>query len=118
MHQQSVSKLRLIKWIHTIIWVFFVVLIAYVVYSGVTGNINTFTWISIAAIFGEGLILLIFGMFCPLTIMARKYSDSPEANFDIYLPVWLAKHNKLIFTSIFVAGLALVLVRYFTGWGS
>lgn len=34
--------------------------------------------------------------------MARKYSHSSKANFDIYLPNWLAKYTKLIYTSILV----------------
>ena len=34
--------------------------------------------------------------------MARKYSDSTKANFDIYLPEWLAKYNKEIYTTIVV----------------
>jgi hypothetical protein len=50
-------------------------------------------------------------MFCPLTVMARKYSDSEKDNFDIFLPIWLAKYNKLIFTTLYVIGLIIVLMR-------
>ncbi len=59
----------------------------------------------------EGAILLIFKWTCPLTVVARRYSDATENNFDIFLPEWLAKHNKTIFTTIFLAGLLLVLMR-------
>lgn len=106
------NKLLAIKLIHTIIWAFFVFVIFYILYSGITNSINTFTWIGIGLIIGEGLILLIFKMFCPLTLIARKYSDSQKDNFDIFLPNWLAKHNKLIFTSIFIIGLIIVVVRF------
>jgi hypothetical protein len=34
-----------------------------------------------------------------ITVIARKYSDSTKDNFDIFLPNWLAKYNKLIYTS-------------------
>lgn len=44
----------------------------------------------------EGITLLIFKFFCPLTILAQKYSNSTKDNFDIYLPNWLARHNKKI----------------------
>ena len=108
------EKLTLIKIVHTIVWVFFVFAIFFVVYSGVTNQIGLVTWICIALVIGEGLILLLFKMFCPLTIMARKYSDSDRDNFDIYLPNWLAKYNKLIFTSIFLVGLFLVLFRVYS----
>jgi hypothetical protein len=70
-----------------------------------------YTWIGVGFIFAEGLILLAFKMYCPLTILARKYSDSQKSNFDIFLPNWLAKHNELIFTTLFVIGLLLVLIQ-------
>jgi hypothetical protein len=93
------------------IWVFFVFVIFYTLYSGISNRVNTFTWIGIGLIIGEGIVLLVFKMFCPLTLLARKYSNSQKENFDIFLPNWLAKHNKLIFTSIFIVGLLLVLMR-------
>lgn len=52
-----------------------------------------------------------FGMSCPLTVMARRYSDSSKDNFDIYLPEWLAKYNKQIFTTIYLLGLVAVIYR-------
>ena len=110
---QREKRLLQIKLLHTAIWLFFVVIIFYIVYSGITGNINGFTWIAIGLVIGEGLVLLLFKMFCPLTVIARQYSDSKKANFDIFLPEWLAKYNKEIFTSIYLLGVVLVLLRYF-----
>ncbi len=112
-YMDSAKRLFQIKLLHTVVWVFFVAVIFYVVYSGITGNITTLTWIAIGLVLGEGIVLLIFKMFCPLTVIARKYSDSEKANFDIFLPEWLAKYNKQIFTSIYLLGVALVLMRYF-----
>ena len=108
------NKLLTIKLIHTLIWVIFVSVIFYIVYSGITDTVNTYTWAGIGLIIGEGLVLLLFKMSCPLTVVARKYSDSQKDNFDIFLPNWLAKHNKLIFTSIFIVGLGLVVYRAIT----
>ena len=107
----STKKLFAIKLVHTVIWAFFVAVIFYVLYSGIADKVTIYTWIGIALIIGEGLTLLIFKMFCPLTLIARKYSDSERDNFDIFLPNWLAKHNKLIFTSIFVVAVLLVIYR-------
>ena len=107
----NTRKLLLIKILHTIIWVLFVAVIFYIVYSGITDTVTTYTWIGIGVILGEGLVLLLFKMYCPLTVIARKYSDSQQHNFDIFLPNWLAKYNKLIFTSIFILGVLLVLYR-------
>lgn len=107
------NVLLFIKLLHTLVWAFFVAIIFYIVYSGIINHITTFTWISIALVIVEGLVLLIFKMFCPISLMARRYSDSEKANFDIFLPEWLAKYNKEIFTSIYVLGVVLVLMRYY-----
>jgi len=105
------TKLLAIKVIHTLIWLFFVIVIFFILYSGLSGKINVYTWMGIGLILGEGLMLLIFKTFCPLTLLARKYSNSQKDNFDIYLPNWLARYNKIIFTTIFLIGFVMVLVR-------
>lgn len=107
----NAGKLQAVKLVHTLIWVFFVTVIFYVVYCGIVDDVNPLTWVAVGLVVLEGLVLLVFKMFCPLTLMARKYSDSEKDNFDIYLPNWLAKYNKQIFTTIFVIGLVLVFIR-------
>ncbi len=105
------NKLIITKVIHTLIWVFFVSAIFYILYCGITGRITFLTWVSIGLVLIEGIVLLIFRMQCPLTYVARMYSDSQKDNFDIYLPNWIAKYNKRIFTTIYVIGLILVMYR-------
>lgn len=105
------KKLFAIKVIHTLIWIFFAGAIFYILYAGISNNINIYTWMAIGLVCGEGIVLLIFKMFCPLTILARKYSNSKKDNFDIFLPEWLARNNKIVFTIIFLAGLIIVLLR-------
>lgn len=94
------TKLVTIKVIHTIIWLFFNVVIFYMLYAAITNKLDKWLWIGYGLFVLEGLVLLLFKFFCPLTVMARKYSGSTKENFDIYLPNWLAKYNKLIYTSI------------------
>ena len=71
-------------------------------YAVIMNKINKFVWIGIGLILMEGIVLLVFNKMCPLTIVARKYSDSTKDNFDIYLPNCLAKYNKLIYTTFFI----------------
>ena len=33
---------------------------------------------------------------CPLTDVAARYTTDRAENFDIHLPLWLAKYNKII----------------------
>jgi len=100
------TKLVMIKTIHTIIWGVFVSVIMYVLWSGISGQVTAYSWMAAGAVLLEGLTLAIFNGRCPLTIMARRYTSATGDNFDIYLPNWLARYNKLIFTTIFVIGLA------------
>lgn len=111
--RENQRRLFLVKLIHTAIWIFFVVAIFYVVYCGIADEIGILTWLAAGAVVLEAVVLALFGMYCPLTLIARKYSDSEKDNFDIFLPNWLARHNKVIFTSIFLTGLLLVVWRTF-----
>lgn len=77
-------------------------------------KIDNFVWIGIALILMEGMVLLMFKRMCPLTIMARRYSDSEKDNFDIYLPNWLAKYNKLIYTTFFILIVCGIMYRLLT----
>ena len=96
------SKLTLIKSIHTLIWLVFNFVIFYMLYAAVVNKLDVWLWIGYGIIFLEGITLLIFKSFCPITVLARNYSNSTKDNFDIYLPNWLAKNNKLIYTLILV----------------
>lgn len=104
-------KLFAIKSIHTLIWAFMASCVLYVLIAGIFGFINMYVYIAIAVIIIEGLTLLIFKWRCPLTIVAQNYTRDREENFDIFLPKFLAKHNKVIFTTLFVVGLILISLR-------
>jgi len=108
------SKLVVIKIIHTIIWLFFNVVIFYLLYAVLANKIDKWVWICIGLLVLEGIVLLVFKTMCPITLVARRYSTSQKENFDIYLPNWLAKYNKIIYTTIVVfALLILVFQLYF-----
>jgi NhaP-type Na+/H+ or K+/H+ antiporter len=107
----SVSALTLIKTIHTAIWLFFNVVIFYLLYAVITDRIDRWVWICIGLILLEGIVLLIFKNVCPVTKVAQRYSDSDKANFDIFLPEWLARHNKTIYTGIVAVALLILAWR-------
>lgn len=107
------SKLRLVKSIHTVIWVILASTVLFIVWSGITANTSAYSWLAVAAVLVEGIVLMIYGGSCPLTKVARRYSGSTSDNFDIYLPNWLARYNKLIFGTLFILGLAMMLMNSF-----
>ena len=105
------GRLVAIKVLHTAVWVFFNVVIFHLVRAVLTGRIDRWAWIGLGLVGVEVLVLLIFRMACPLTIVARRYSSSQEPNFDIYLPAWLARYNKVIYGGIMVGVIAGLIVR-------
>ena len=105
------TKLQLLKLLHTLVWVFFNAVIFYMAFAVLTNRLDWRLWTCYGLIVLEGLVLLTFRLFCPLTIWARKYSASTAANFDIWLPNWLAKYNKQIYTSIVVVITVVLVVK-------
>jgi len=102
MNPDARQKLISIKFVHTAIWIFFNIVIFYMLYAVLTNKIDLWLWLGYGLIGLEALTLVLFKLYCPLTILARKYSDSKEDNFDIFLPNWLAKYTKLIYTSLVI----------------
>jgi hypothetical protein len=105
------KPLTFIKFLHTIIWVFFNIVLFYLLYAVLINKIDRWVWICIGLVVLEIITLLAFKWFCPLTVWARKYSDSTKHNFDIYLPEWLAKYNKLIYGIIFTLSVVILAFR-------
>ncbi len=114
-NEMSRQKLRQVKLLHTAVWAVMVTAIFQIIYSGWTGRISTLTYGAFGLMAFEGLALWYGKGACPLTPVARQYSDSPKANFDIYLPEWVARWNKEIFGTLLAVGVALVLWRLFNG---
>lgn len=113
MHQNI--KLNIIKTIHSLIWLFFNLIIFYLYYAAISNKINKWVWIGVGMVLLEGVVLLIFKRLCPITLIARNYSDSVKDNFDIFLPNWLARNNKLIYTTLFIIALVILIYRSLRG---
>jgi len=108
------SKLILVKLLHTAIWIFFNAVIFYLLYAVIANKIDLWVWVCLGLIALEVIILLAFRSVCPVTLIAEKYSDSERANFDIYLPHWLAKYNKRIYSVIVLIALVILLYRLYS----
>lgn len=108
------ASLRAVKVVHTIVWAFFAgCIIAIPVYAA-TGDLQTAT-VLIGIVALEVAIILINRWRCPLTNVAARYTDDRRDNFDIYLPLWLARHNKMIFGLLYAAG-AMYSLALWRGW--
>lgn len=103
----SAASLRLIKAAHTLAWVVFASAIVLIPEVALRGHRSTALWL-VGAVTGECLVVGLNRMRCPLTDVAERFTPDRRANFDIYLPVWLARHNKTIFGAWFAADLILL----------
>ena len=83
--KSKASALRVIKVVHTVVWVFFAgSIIAIPVCAALEEYRAALVLIGIVLV--EVLILVVNGMRCPLTGVAARYTDDRRDNFDIYLP--------------------------------
>ena len=108
---RSAARLRSIRLAHTIAWAFFAGCIVGIPVAAWRGSFR------LAALLGalvsvELVILAANRCRCPLTAVAARYTEDRRANFDIYLPEWLARYNKEIFGTLLVAGLAYAVLRW------
>ena len=95
--------LTAIKLLHTMIWAF---LAGSILALPFLAAFRRFRWAATlsAVVLFECAVLAINDGRCPLTDLAAKYTADRAPNFDIYLPNWLAEHNKFIFGVLFVIG--------------
>jgi hypothetical protein len=104
-------KLMAIKALHTLAWAFFAGCIVAIPFA-VHARQFRFATILILAVCVEVLIIALNKGNCPLTAVAARYTSDRRANFDIFLPVWLARYNKLLFGSLFVGALVYTLIMW------
>jgi polyferredoxin len=103
MPRHDPRMLPAIKIAHTVVWAF---LVAVILAIPVLAWQERFAGVAVltAIMLVEVAVLVVNGWRCPLTDLAARYTDDRRANFDIYLPLWLATHNKRIFGSLFAMG--------------
>jgi len=103
--------LTAIKIAHAIAWAIFVTCILAIPVAALRDDYRLVVGFA-AVVAAEVCVLIITSWRCPLTYLAARYTRDRRDNFDIYLPEWLARHNKLIFGVLYAAGLAFALARW------
>jgi hypothetical protein len=105
------TALTAVKLVHTVVWAFFAACILAIPVASWRGEHGTAAWLAVVVL-AEVVVLLLNRWRCPLTSVAERYTDERRANFDIYLPEWLARHNKSIFGALYLAGIAFALANW------
>jgi hypothetical protein len=105
------SALVAIRLLHTVVWACMAGCIVALPGVALAGRLDWAAGMSAVVLAECGVIALNKGR-CPLTNVAARYTEDRADNFDIYLPLWLARHNKTIFGTLFLAGELIVLWRW------
>ena len=109
----SAAALTAIKLLHTAVWA----VMAFAILSlPVCAQLARYDYalVVIVLVLLEVAALLSNRGRCPLTNLAARFTEDRSDNFDIYLPRWLARHNKTIFGALFLAGCLFVGWRWMT----
>jgi hypothetical protein len=110
------DALRVVKLAHTLAWAIFAACTLLIPVAAWMGRLDL-AFVLIAVVAVEVLVLLANGLRCPLTGVAARYTSDRSDNFDIYLPLWLARYNKQVFGTIYVAGILCTLLVWRGGHG-
>jgi len=94
-----------------VVWLGFVACIGVVPIAAELGHFRTSAILS-GVVLVECLVLALNRCRCPLTNMAAAFTEERADNFDIYLPLWLARYNKTIFGVLFAAGELFAFTRW------
>lgn len=105
------SPLTAIKLGHTAVWAFFVACILAIPLFTASSHFGLAALFTAIVALEVG-VLVLNGMRCPLTAVAARYTDDRRANFDIYLPEWLARNNKKIFGILYAVAVLFLLARW------
>ena len=105
------QALTLIKLAHTAVWAVMAAVIVAVPIAALRGRFRLAGWLT-ALVVAECIVLALNGGRCPLTDLAARFTTDRSANFDIYLPLRLAAHNKAIFGGLFLSGELVYLWRW------
>ena len=106
---RRINTLVAIKLLHTAVWA---VLAGCIVALPITAPLHRFDWaiiLTVIILIESGVLALNKGR-CPLTGVAARFTDERKDNFDIYLPNWVARHNKAIFGTLFAVNELFVLL--------
>ena len=100
-----------IKAAHTIVWAVFVACIVAIPLAAWRGEHHAASWLTVVVAV-EVLVSAFNGWRCPMTSVAARFTDRRNDNSNIYLPLWLAKQDKLRFGELYVVGVLFAFVQW------
>lgn len=111
------QRLRLVRAIHTVIYVVMASASFVMLYAGVTGAHGRWLWLAAGLMTVEIVVFIGSGLRCPLTAIAVKNGATREGVSDTFLPERMTRHTLQFFGPLILLAMALLAGRFWWfGW--
>jgi hypothetical protein len=107
-------SVTLVKFVHMLAGIALSAGLAVLLYEVIVDKITILTWIAVALLLIEGVILIANGWKCPLTSYAERLGSTHGRVTDIFLPKWVADRAFQVYGALFAVGLLLLAIRMLT----
>ncbi len=112
--QRMTPQIFLIKFSHSLIYLFMSSCLGYLFYAGTTATYDWKLAVALSMIVLEVIVLALSGWHCPLSTWARKLGDETGNDLlsDYVLPTWATRLTVPFCSLVFISSLVLLLVSY------
>jgi heme/copper-type cytochrome/quinol oxidase subunit 3 len=112
--QRMTPQIFLIKFSHSLIYLFMSFCLGYLFYAGITATYDWKLAFALSMIVLETIVLALSGWRCPLSTWAKKLGDETGNDLlsDYVLPSWATRLTVPFCSLIFISGLVVLLVSY------
>lgn len=102
------TMILVIRSAHGLITLYFLTCIVSIYYAGLTGQMNIWTYLAVASLLVEAMVVGLNHGDCPLGAIHRKFGDQ-KAFFELFLPKHIAKKAVPVLGIVAAAGILLLL---------
>ena len=111
------QRLRLVRAVHTAIYVVMASASFVLLYAGVTGAHGWWLWLAAGLVTVEIAVFASSGMRCPLTAIAEEIGATRGGVSDTFLPECMTRHTFQFFAPLILLAIALLAGRFWWfGW--
>lgn len=109
--------LLVVRLVHTAIYIVNAAACFVLLYAGLSGIVGPLFWVAIGLVGLEAAILVANRLRCPLSAIAERYgARESDVFYDTYLPERLTRYTVHFFSTVVLAGLACLGLRWAGLW--
>lgn len=103
-----------LKVLHSLVFFTLVAALGILTWTAVTGEPTRLTWVALALLMGEVLVVGVCRGECPLTVWTERLGAESGSVVDLFLPKWVADRAFLIGGVTLVLSLLVLALRLAT----